>query len=308
MIAIEGVIKTFRQQRVLDGLSLSIAARDRVALIGSNGAGKTTLVRCLLGEYTYEGEILIDGLSPRAARRQVLSTIGFVPQLPPPLRMPVSELIRFAAGIGNADVAAIETVMVRLGLALEEVGSKPFFRLSGGQKQKILAAIALGRPTRLLILDEPTANLDPAARRVLFELLAERRDDPMIISSHRLEEVAGLVNRVVELDRGRVVLDDRVEGAGEVGGLQRCTLRIARAEAAFARAMAEWHFGADASGCVWQGEVAAPDRLRFLGTLARYAGLLTSVKLDSPTDGTLAATRVDAAAARESGHAHQANT
>ena len=79
MIAIENVGKTFRNQRVLDGMSLSIGARDRVALIGSNGAGKTTLVRCILGEYTCEGTILVDGRSPRTARREVLAGIGFVP-------------------------------------------------------------------------------------------------------------------------------------------------------------------------------------------------------------------------------------
>jgi ABC-2 type transport system ATP-binding protein len=278
-----------------------------VALIGSNGAGKTTLVRCMLGEYTFDGSILIDGRSPRAERRQVLSAIGFVPQLPPPLRIPVRELIRFAAGVGGGDIDAIVGVMARLGLDLDDVGSKPFFRLSGGQKQKILVAIALGRPTRLLILDEPTANLDPAARRVLLELLAEREGDPIIISSHRLEEVAGLVNRVVELDRGRVVLDDRVEGAGLAGGLQQCSLRIARPEAAFARAMAEWQFTADITGREWRGEVAAPDRLRFLGTLARYAGLLTSVKLQAPADGNLGGTRACCRPARESGHAHEFN-
>lgn len=303
MISIENVSKTFRQQRVLDGLTLSIGARDRVALIGSNGAGKTTLVRCILGEYTFDGSILVDGRSPRGARREVLAGIGFVPQLPPPLRMPVADLIRFAAGISGTSDTPIVEVMTRMGLDAGEVGGKPFYRLSGGQKQKILAAIAIGRPTRLLILDEPTANLDPAARKVLFDLLAERRDDPVVISSHRLEEVAGLVNRVIELDRGRVVLDDRVEDARHAGGVQRCHLQILRPEPAFARAMAEWRFTADVTGLGWTGEVAAPDRLRFLGMLARYAGLLTSIKLDAPATADHAPDGPAPSPAREVGRA-----
>ncbi len=282
MIVLENVSKAFRRQRVLDGLCLRIGERDRVALIGSNGAGKTTLIRCLLGELTYEGSILVDGKSPRADRRDVLAGLGFVPQLPPPLRMPVSELIRFAAAVSGGGQQPILDVLGRMGLDLAEVAGKPFVKLSGGQKQKILAAIALGRPTRLLILDEPTANLDPAARQVLFDLLAQRSNDPVIISSHRLEEVAGLVNRVIELDRGRVVLDDRVADAGQAQGLQPCAIRISRAEDAFARAIREWGFTASAGGLEWTGMVAAPDRLRFLGLVSRYAGLIASLRLDEP--------------------------
>jgi len=280
MIRLQSVTKTFRRHRVLDGLSLEIGPSDRIALIGSNGAGKTTLIRCLLGEYTYDGEIAVLGRSPREDRRGVLKAIGFAPQLPPPLKMPVAELLRFAAAVSDAEVGAIEALAGRLGLDLAAVQAKPFVKLSGGQKQKILLAIALGRDTSLLILDEPTANLDPAARRALFEVLAERASQPMIVSSHRLEEVAGLVNRVIELDQGRVILDDRVEHAGGIAGVQACRIRIARREEAFARALAEWRFAASPDGLLWSGEVPGPDRLRFLGMLSRYAGLLVSLSLD----------------------------
>jgi ABC-2 type transport system ATP-binding protein len=279
VIRLRGVVKSFGRQRVLDGLSLDIAASDRIALIGSNGAGKTTLIRCLLGEYTYQGEIAVQERSPRNDRREVLGAIGFAPQLPPPLKMPVAELLRFAAAVSNAEVAAIEAMTARLGLDVAGVRQRPFVKLSGGQKQKILLGIALGRQTGLLILDEPTANLDPPARRALFQVLAERASQPMIISSHRLEEVAGLVNRVIELDQGRVVLDDRVEQAGRIGGVQACRIVIGRPQAAFAKAMAEWRFTSSASGLEWTGEVADPDRLRFLGMLSRYAGLIVSLNL-----------------------------
>ena len=221
MIRIETVGKTFGRARVLDGVSLSIDEAERVALIGSNGAGKTSLIRCLLGEYAFSGEIRVDGRSPRRERRKVLDGIGFVPQLPPPLKMPVGDLVRFAAAVSRAGAAQITAVLARLGLELADVAAKPFVKLSGGQKQKILSAIALGRECRLLILDEPTANLDPAARKVLFDLLAERPDRTMIISSHRIEEVAGLVNRVVEMDRGKIVLDERIDAASGLAARQR---------------------------------------------------------------------------------------
>jgi ABC-2 type transport system ATP-binding protein len=281
MIRLEHITKTFRSHRVLDDLSLEIASSYRVALIGSDGAGKTTLIRCLLGEYVHEGEVLVDGVSPRRNRTEVLAQIGFVPQLPPPLKMPVMELIRFAAGVCGADAGHMIELGERLGLDFAEVGGKPFNRLSGGQKQKILVAVALGRETKLLILDEPTANLDPAARAILFELLAERIDRPILISSHRLEEVAGLVNRVIEMDRGKVVLDDRVSDVVEAGARQRATLVLSRADAAFAKAVGEWGFAGDGAGLEWRGEVAAPDRLRFLGMLARYAGIIASLQLEA---------------------------
>ncbi len=285
MIEIEAVTKVFRRTRVLDALSLTIESGDRIALIGSNGAGKTTLIRCLLGEYTHGGTIHVDGKEPRHDRHGVLGDIGFVPQLPPPLKMPVRDLVRFAATVCDGDRGEIARIATDLGLDLEEIGSRPFFKLSGGQKQKILVAIALGRPVRMLILDEPTANLDPAARRVLFRLLAERTDMPMIISSHRLDEIAGLVNRVVEIDRGRVVLDDRVEEAGDAAAVQKCRLVTARTDEAFAKAIAEWGFSGSDEDRVWRGEVAGPDRMRFLGMLARYAGLLADIELADKARG-----------------------
>ena len=280
MIHFENVSKTFKRNRVLDGIGLDIGLGERVALIGSNGAGKTTLIRCLLGEYTHEGEVAVDGLAPRAHRTQVLSTVGFVPQLPPPLKMPVGQLIGFAAALCDSDEKRIAALALRLGLDVEKVRSQPFVKLSGGQKQKILIAIALGRDTRLLIMDEPAANLDPEARKIFFELLAERQHDTtMLISSHRLNEVAALVNRVVELDMGRVVLDDRVADDVSLSGVLDCRIRVKRSEPAFAKALTAWDFRVSADGLEWTGEVAGPDRLRFLGMTSRYVALIADLSL-----------------------------
>ena len=281
MIRFESVEKRFRRQRVLAGIDLTIERGHRVALVGSNGAGKTTLIRCLLGEYLHEGRVLVDGLAPREHRREVLSRVGFVPQLPPPLRMPVGQLVRFSASLCDADPGQIVAVAERLGLDLEGFRHQPFVKLSGGQKQKLLIAVALGRNADILVLDEPAANLDPEARRVFFEMLAERESSAaMLISSHRLDEVAALVNRVIELDQGRVVLDDRVADLVDLASRLDCTLRLTRADEAFARAIAAWGFNPSQGGTHWRGEVAGPDRLRFLGLLSRYAALLGSIHWD----------------------------
>lgn len=285
MIQFKQLKKRFRRNEVLKGIDLSIDQGHRVALIGSNGAGKTTLIRCLLGEYTCEGEVLVDGLNPRENRREVLSKLGFVPQLPPPLKMPVDQLIQFSASLCSADPARMIDVAGLLGFDVASFRKQPFVKLSGGQKQKMLIAIALGRDTDVLVMDEPAANLDPEARHIFFQLLAEKKDDvAMIISSHRLDEVAGLVNRVVEMDQGNIVLDDQVDDLVDMSSRLNCTLTLVRAEAAFAKAIGDWGFTGSSDGLSWRGQVAGPDRLRFLGVLSRYAALLAGINMEESKD------------------------
>jgi len=278
VITINGLSKRFRRTEVLRGVDLTINRGERIALIGANGAGKTTLIRCLLGEYTHEGTVTVAGKSPRLAREEVLAHVGFVPQLPPPLKMPVSQLMKFAADLCSSQVADMKTVAARLGLDTDRIARQPFVKLSGGQKQKLLISVALGRNADLLILDEPAANLDPEARHNLFQLLAERQEHAvMLISSHRLDEVASLVNRVVEMDQGAITLDDRVADTVDMASTLLCEVRLSRDEPAFARAIAEWGFVVE--GLSWRGKVAAPDRLRFLGVLSRYAGVLSAIAM-----------------------------
>ncbi len=281
MIEFKQVSKSFRRARVLDGINLQLGLGERVALIGSNGAGKTTLIRCLLGEYTHEGQVLIGGHDPRQERTTVLAGVGFVPQLPPPLKMPVGQLINFAAALCGTPPARVHELAARLGLELAGILARPFNRLSGGMKQKLLIAIALGREAKVLVMDEPAANLDPQARKIFFELLAERADSTtMLISSHRINEVSSLVNRVVELDMGKLVLDETLANDASLTGL--CTARVVcrQAEPALAKALVAWGFVAvDDTATVWQGTVPGPDRLRFLGMVSRYVAVISDVSL-----------------------------
>ncbi|MEI7611765.1 MAG: ABC transporter ATP-binding protein [Betaproteobacteria bacterium] len=284
MILFQNVSKSFRNARVLDDICLNISLGERVALIGSNGAGKTTLIRCLLGEYTFDGKVSIAGRSPRTERTEVLGNVGFVPQLPPPLKMPVGQLINFAADLCGTDPKRIIDLTATLGLDMGPIMDRQFVRLSGGMKQKLLIAIALGRDAKVLVMDEPAANLDPEARKIFFELLAERAQSAtMLISSHRLNEVSALVNRVVELDMGKVVLDDRVADDVSLTGKLTCRISVKRSEPALIKALAGWGF-TDASatpgeGLEWQGVIAGPDRLRFLGMISRYVALVSNITI-----------------------------
>ena len=283
MIRSQNLRKRLGRRDVLQGLDLEIERGQRVALIGSNGAGKTTLIRCLLGEYTHTGDIALVGRDPRRFRTEVLQHVGFVPQLPPPLKMPVGQLIHYVASLCEADSTNIVEVANRLGFDPERFRHQAFVRLSGGQKQKLLIATALGRDADILILDEPAANLDPEARSVFFELLAERQQD----------EVAALVNRAIELDQSRVVLDDRVADSVNLTSRLSCNIRLSRAENAFAKAIGDWGFDDAGDGLAWHGTVAGADRLRFLGMLSRYAALIASLELRESDAG---------ATTRESAH------
>ncbi|MDM8567365.1 ABC transporter ATP-binding protein [Candidatus Halobeggiatoa sp. HSG11] len=208
-IFIEQVFKRFKNHIVLDNINLQVQANEHIALIGSNGAGKTTLMRCLLGEYNYDGLINVNDLNPRQNRQTILKRIGFVPQLPPPLKMPVGQLIKFAAGVCDTNPSNIIDITKQLGLDIQTFIHRPFNKLSGGQKQKLLIGIALGRNSDILIMDEPAANLDPEAREIFLKLLKAERAITLI-SSHRLNEITTLVNRVIELDMGKIIVDKKI--------------------------------------------------------------------------------------------------
>jgi len=281
LIDIKGLTKRFERRAVLDELTLSINAGDRIALIGSNGAGKTTLFRCLLGHYRYQGDVKFEGAT--TARRDVgtLARIAFVPQLPPPLRLPVADLLRFAEKGAGASRTGMLDIAGQLGIDLDEIRNRPFYRLSGGQKQKILVTIALAREADLLIFDEPAANLDPAARAVFIDLLAARKECSMLIASHRLEEVASLVNRVIELDRGAVVLDDSVVDRLKAGVFRDCRIGLSDPHPTFAAALTDWGFSTSNEGRDFAGQIPSGDTLRFLGLLSRYASLIEHLSLDT---------------------------
>ena len=281
MIRFQNVSKSFKRTRILDGIDLGVKLGERVALIGSNGAGKTTLIRCLLGEYIHDGEVLIQGRNPRLQRTEVLGLIGFVPQLPPPLKMPVGQLIQFSAALCNTAPERIFDIAARLGLSVTDILVRPFNKLSGGMKQKLLIAIALGRDAKVLVMDEPAANLDPQARKMFFELLEERSENAtMLISSHRINEVSSLVNRVVELDMGKVVLDESIAENVSLTGMLAGRVVSRQAEPALAKALEQWNFRVlNAAGTEWEGQVAGPDRLRFLGMVSRYVAVVSHVSL-----------------------------
>jgi ABC-2 type transport system ATP-binding protein len=203
---VESVTKRFGEVVALDRLTLSADAGSTIALLGANGAGKTTLISLLLGLRTPDGgRVRVLGGDPRAAA--VRSSIGTALQdvgLPATLR--ADELVRFVAA-HFANAAPVGELLARFGL--DRVAMRQAGGLSGGQRRRLALALAFaGRPP-LVILDEPTASLDPDGRSAVWAAVEELRRDggTILVATHDLHEAEAVADRVVVLDAGRVVAD-----------------------------------------------------------------------------------------------------
>ncbi len=212
MIKIDNLTKRFGSTISLDKVSIEFKKNNSVALMGANGAGKTTLIRSILGYYhPNSGSIAVNGFDPIKEREEVLKDISFVPQLPPPIKLNIDELIGYIQRSANIKREIILDYANEMKLDIKSNIHKSFFKLSGGMKQKLLIAISLARESNIMIFDEPTANLDPKARDDFYRLLnGKQKDKVLLFVTHRLEEVKDLVNREVYMDLGKVVSDEKL--------------------------------------------------------------------------------------------------
>ena len=212
MIKLNNISKKFDEGFSLNSISLDFKLNESVALMGANGAGKTTMIRAMLGYYHINsGSILINGLDSITHREQILENIAFVPQLPPPIKLSVKELITYASISSNIKKDLIIDFATKMNFDIMSNANKAFFNLSGGMKQKLLIAIALARDTSIMIFDEPTANLDIDTRDNFYKLLQKQQKDKILIFvTHRIDELKNIINRKIYLDLGRVVDDEQV--------------------------------------------------------------------------------------------------
>ena len=213
MIELKQVTKQYGQTAVLKNITLTIDQPGIYCLLGRNGAGKTTLLRCILGLYRPDkGEVLIGNLSAIKNRKEFLSRVAFIPQIPPPLPSTVGSLIEFAASCCQCEKKKIYEYGDLFSLDIQSQARKPFSKLSGGMKQKVLASIAFARKAPIMLFDEPTANLDPEGREAFSNIIRspEFSDTTMVFISHRIDELNTVLNRALWLDLGRIVKDEKI--------------------------------------------------------------------------------------------------
>jgi ABC-2 type transport system ATP-binding protein len=205
------VVKSYAGTRALDGVSLEVAAGEVVCIVGPNGAGKTTLLEILEGlRKPDSGTVSIFGCDVRHGLRSVRRKVGVAMQRSafPPL-LQVRELLEVHVKLRAAGPSA-DALLDRL--ALSHKADARIGRLSGGQLQRLSLAIALAGDPELLILDEPTSELDPLGRHRLWNIIREyraSRQRAIVLTTHQMDEAQALSDRIVVLDRGRVLANDR---------------------------------------------------------------------------------------------------
>lgn len=205
IISFKNVTKKFGKFKALDDVSVDIKPGESVALWGSNGAGKTTLIRCMLGVTSFSGEAIVDGLSSKKHGKEVRAKIGYVPQVMPFFDLPVGEMVLLITRLRG--VTPTEGLNLLKRFNLEHTRRKPVRSLSGGMRQKLALTLALLGDPRMLVLDEPTANLDAATQKELIGMLNELKGEgrTIIFTSHRWSEVRALADTVIHLEQGKVV-------------------------------------------------------------------------------------------------------
>ena len=203
---LRGVTKTFGPATALAGVDLDIPRGQLLALLGPNGAGKTTAVRLLLGLASPDrGAVRVFGKDPRdAAARARTGAMLQVGRVPETLR--VREHIELFSNYYPSPLPFAETVRAA---GLDGLENRLFGQLSGGQKQRVLFALAICGNPDFLALDEPTAGLDVESRRAMWNHIRAfvARGGSVLLTTHYLEEADALADRVVVIDRGRIVAE-----------------------------------------------------------------------------------------------------
>jgi len=205
MIQLHDVVKRYGARNAVDHATFDVPEGTSLALWGSNGAGKTTLIRCILGVTGYEGDVRVDGISSRRKGKQARARIGYVPQSMPTFDVSVAEMVQLVARLRRADPRPGLEQLEAFGLG--HTLKQPVASLSGGMKQKMALTLALLGDPPILLLDEPTANLDARSQSELIATLVDLKHQgrTIVFTSHRWSEVRALADRVVRLESGKTV-------------------------------------------------------------------------------------------------------
>ncbi len=220
VVSLVDVRATYEGERhaTLAGVTLSVSSGERLAITGPNGAGKTTILEVINGLLPIgSGTVRTLGREVTSASHRLRAQIAYVPQnlfFPPDTPFLVCDVVLTARFGGAsrwrfftaADQDCVEGALLAVGIA--DLKGRPVGRLSGGQQRKVLLARALAQEAKLLLLDEPTANLDPEAKREVAELVALVQRDlgaAAVVVSHEVGPLLDGSDRVVTVEAGRIV-------------------------------------------------------------------------------------------------------
>ena len=205
-VSVDDLLMAYGDKVAVDGLTLDVPRGSITAVLGPNGAGKTTTLETCEGyRVPQRGTVRVLGLDPQRDRAALLPRIGVMLQSGG--GWSGARAMELLDHMATLHAHPLDTAMLGERLGLGDCGRTPYRRLSGGQKQRLGLAIALvGRP-ELVFVDEPTAGMDPQARRTTWDLLEEIRTDgvTVVLTTHHMDEAEHLADRIHIIDRGRVI-------------------------------------------------------------------------------------------------------
>ena len=230
MISIEHISKRFRKLQVLDDINANMEKGQVISLIGPNGSGKTTLIKSILGMVRPDkGKITVDG-HVISGDHSYRANIGYMPQIGRyPDNMRIGQLFRMIENIRGVAANKHDETLIRQ-FELEKIYDQPMRTLSGGTRQKVSAALAFLFDPAILILDEPTAGLDPLSSELLKDkIIAEKKKNKLIlITSHILSDLDELTTHVMYLQEGKLQFFKDMQTLQEETGELRLGKAIAR--------------------------------------------------------------------------------
>lgn len=213
MIEVQNLTKKFNKFTALDNLNLTFTDSKSIALIGPNGCGKTTLIKSILGLNVVEtGDILVAGKSVKDDYRY-RKDIGYMPQIGRyPENMTIGQTIKMIKDTRNVAETDLDTELLQ-DFDLEKIYDKKMRTLSGGTTQKVSAVLAFMFNPKIIILDEPTAGLDPLASEILKKKIIKEKNKGklIIITSHLLSELDDIVSEIVFMNEGKIIVQQSVE-------------------------------------------------------------------------------------------------
>ncbi|RIV49605.1 gliding motility-associated ABC transporter ATP-binding subunit GldA [Flagellimonas taeanensis] len=211
-ITVKNITKTFGQQKALNNVSFSIKKGEIVGFLGPNGAGKSTMMRILTTYYKADsGDAEVNGHDVLTAERAVQESIGYLPEHNPLyLEMYVKEYLAFNADVYKVPKSKIEEVIEQTGLTPE--AHKKIGQLSKGYRQRVGLAAALLHNPEVLILDEPTTGLDPNQLIEIRKMIRDiGKEKTILLSTHIMKEVEAVCDRVIIINKGKLVADKKLE-------------------------------------------------------------------------------------------------
>ncbi|MNK18075.1 ABC transporter ATP-binding protein YtrB [compost metagenome] len=221
MIEVRNITKNFGKLKVLDNLNLQLNKGECIALIGPNGCGKTTLIKSILGMVLpSDGDIFFNGKSIKNDNGY-RNHIGYMPQIGRyPENMSIGQVLDMIKGIRSSNQTLDNELYEQFEIA--KMLDKKMRTLSGGTTQKVSATLAFLFKPQVLILDEPTAGLDPIASEILKEKIieAKNRGCLILITSHLLSELEDVVSQIIFMQEGQLILHKNVEELKATTGQQ----------------------------------------------------------------------------------------